>query len=83
MTRTALLAGLVAVVAMPAFASQTQLALSAGVAQGQYSNAQLVQLLELREDGGNRTAIKQIIADPQAAPLVSRLSTTTHGPTGD
>lgn len=79
MTRTVLLAGLVALVTMPAFASQLQLARSAGVEPGQYSNAQLLQILSLQQEGASRHAIDQILADPRGAPLVPRLSTTTHG----
>ena len=79
MTRTLILAGLVALVTMPALASQTQLANAAGVDPGLYSNAQLLQLISLRQEGSNRTAVAQILANPQGAPLVSRLSTTTHG----
>ncbi|MDV7142510.1 hypothetical protein R3X27_07420 [Tropicimonas sp. TH_r6] len=80
MTRTAVFAGLVAVIAMPAFASQEQLARNAGVEPGLYSNAQLTQLVSLQREDGNRQLISRILANPQGAPLVSRLSTSTHGP---
>ncbi len=82
MTRTALLAGLVAVIAMPALANQQQLARNAGVDPGLYSNSQLTQLIALQREGGNRSLIDRILSDPQGAPLVSRLSTSTHGSTG-
>ncbi len=81
MKRTAFLAGFVAVTvaAMPAIASQTQLARSAGVEPGLYSNSQLIQLIELREEGGSSIELERILANPLGAQLVSRLSTTTHG----
>ncbi len=80
MTRTALLAGLVAVVATSAFASSTQLARTAGVEPGLYSTSQLVQLVALQKDGNNRSAISIILDNPQGEPLVSRLSTSSVGP---
>ncbi|SDJ28546.1 hypothetical protein [Aliiruegeria lutimaris] len=78
MRRTAVLAALVAITAMPALASQTQLAQTAGVEPGLYSTSQLVRLVSLREEGGNAQAIERILANPKGAPLVAHLS--THGP---
>ncbi|NDR57348.1 hypothetical protein [Aliiruegeria sabulilitoris] len=78
MKRTTVLAGIVAILAMPALASQTQLARTAGVEPGLYSTSQLVQIVSLREEGGNAQAIERILANPEGAPLVSHLS--THGP---
>lgn len=81
MKKTAIAVGLVALVAMPAFAGQTQLAATAGVEPGLYSNSQLVQLIRLQEEGKNEFAINRILANPEGRPLVARLSTTTHAST--
>lgn len=83
MTRALMLAGLVAVFASPALASSSQLARAAGVEPGLYSTHQLVQLLSLRNEGGNDAAVARILSNPRGAPLVGRLSTTTHEPATD
>ncbi|RYH08766.1 hypothetical protein [Tropicimonas sp. IMCC6043] len=76
MKRIAMIAGLVALIAMPAAADQTQLARKAGVEPGQYSSSQLTQLLALREEGGSPFKIQRILTNPLGEPLVARLSTT-------
>lgn len=81
MFRTAVLAGLVTVFAMPAFSGQTQLARAAGVEPGLYSTNQLVQILALQSESGSSSAIQRILDNPQGGPLVGRLSTTTLGDT--
>jgi hypothetical protein len=78
MKRTALLAGVLAVMALPAFANSTQLARSAGVEPGLYSTAQLVQLIALQQEQGSQNDIQRILDDPRGMQLSYRLSTTTH-----
>ena len=83
MTRAVSLAGLLSIAGVPAFASETQLAHAAGVAPGLYSAPQLVRLIALRAEGGARHGIERILDDPEVAPLVARLSTSTHGQAGN
>lgn len=77
MARIALLAALVAAAAMPASASDIQLARKAGVEPGLYSSSQLIRLLTLQQEGGNRFEIQRIRDNPLGGPLVARLSTRT------